>query len=65
LDKFNFITHDSIFQDVCDGQFVKSIVSSNSEIFAKYSKHLSDKNVQALSFGYLSLWIARCYMDFE
>lgn len=57
--------NDSVFQDVCDGQFVKSIVSSNGETFAKYSKHLSDKNVQALSFGYLSLWIARCYMDFE
>lgn len=57
--------NDSIFQDICDGQFVKTIVSSNSETFSKYSKHLSDKNVQALSFGYLSLWIARCYMDFE
>lgn len=57
--------NNSIFQDVCNSEFAQGIVKSNDKTFAKYSKHLSDKNVQALSFGYLYLWIARCYMDFE
>lgn len=63
--KLEDMKNDSIFQDVCDGQFVQKIVSSNGKVFSKYSKHLSDKNVQVLSFGYLSLWVARCYMDFK
>jgi len=54
-----------LFEDNIDSNFVKNAVEQNKKAFEKYSKHMSDKNMQSLSFGYLSKWIAECYMDFE
>lgn len=48
-----------------DKGFVKSIVDGNKSAFSKHSEFMSEKNVQSLSFGYLSKWLAQCYMDFE
>jgi len=48
-----------------DKGFVKSIVDDNKSAFSKHSEFMSEKNVQSLSFGYLSKWLAQCYMDFE
>ncbi len=56
--------NESILEDDFDKEFVKRIVSSNKSAFEKYSKYLSDNNKESLSFGYLSKWIAECYMDF-
>ncbi|MCG7870250.1 MAG: hypothetical protein JAY74_28265 [Candidatus Thiodiazotropha taylori] len=55
---------ESILEDNIDKEFVKRIVGSNKSAFEKYSKFFSDQNKQSLSFGYLSKWIAECYMDF-
>lgn len=55
---------DSLFQDSLDKQFVQGVVQSNSDAFSKHSKYMSDTNMQSLSFGYLSKWLAECYMDF-
>jgi len=55
----------SLFESELDGNFVKNIVAGNKEAFAKHSKFMSDKNMQSLSFGYLSKWLAECYMDFD
>lgn len=56
---------ESLLQDSLDKEFVKNIVKSNSDSFSKHSKFMSDKNMQSLSFGYLSKWLAECYMDFK
>lgn len=48
-----------------DKGFVKSILDGNKSAFSKHSEFMSEKNVQSLSFGYLSKWLAQCYMDFE
>ncbi len=53
-----------ILEDDIDKEFVKRIVGSNKKAFEKYSKFFSDQNKQSLSFGYLSKWVAECYMDF-
>ena len=55
----------SILQDAHDKEFVKDVVNSNSNAFSKHSKFMSDANKQSLSFGYLSKWLAECYMDFN
>lgn len=55
---------ESILEEAINKEFVKRIVGSNKAAFEKYSKFFSDKNKQSLSFGYLSKWIAECYMDF-
>jgi len=55
---------ESILESDFDKKFVQKIVDSNKEAFEKYSKYLSDNNKQSLSFGFLSKWIAECYMDF-
>ncbi|MES9950656.1 MAG: hypothetical protein ABW118_16990 [Candidatus Thiodiazotropha sp.] len=54
----------SILEDNFDKEFIKRIVSENKETFDKYSDHFSDSSKQPLPFGYLSKWIAECYMDF-
>jgi len=54
-----------LFEDKIDSEFVKGVVENNKQAFEKHSKFMSDKNMQSLSFGYLSKWIAECYMDFE
>jgi hypothetical protein len=55
---------DVLFQDSLDKHFVKGVVDSNSAAFSKHSKFMSEKNMQSLSFGYLSKWLAECFMDF-
>lgn len=55
---------ESILEADFDKEFVKRIVDSNKNAFEKYSKYLSDNNKQSLSYGFLSKWIAECYMDF-
>lgn len=55
---------DSFFS-VNDKGFVRNIVDGNKSAFSKHSEFMSEKNVQSLSFGYLSRWLAHCYMDFE
>lgn len=59
------IKEDSLFLSSLDSEFVKKIVGDNKSAFSKHSKFMSDTNVQSLSFGYLSKWIAECYMDFK
>lgn len=59
------IHEDSIFESDIDKEFVKNIISGNKSAFDKHSKYMSDNNMQSLSFGYMSKWIAECYMDFE
>jgi hypothetical protein len=54
----------SLFESV-DKEFIKNILNENKEAFFKYSKDMSDTNVQLLPFGYLSKWLAECYMDFD
>ncbi len=56
---------DSLFQEDLDKQFVQGVIQSNSAAFAKHSKYMSDSNMQSLSFGYISKWLAECYMDFR
>ena len=56
---------DSLFQDSLNRQFVQGVIQSNSDAFSKYSEYMSDTNMQSLSFGYLSKWLAECYMDFS
>lgn len=56
---------DSLFEDCINRDFIKQIVNNNREAFEKYSKYFSDTNKQSLAFGYLSKWIAECYMDFQ
>lgn len=55
---------ESILENDFDKEFIKRIVISNKNAFAKYANFFSDKNTQSLSFGYLSKWIAECYMGF-
>jgi hypothetical protein len=59
------IKENSIFLSKLDSEFVQSIVENNKKAFSKHSKFMSDTNVQSLTFGYLSKWIAECYMDFK
>jgi len=59
------IQEKSLFESELDKKFLKSIVDGNKEAFAKHSKFMSDNNMQSLSFGYLSKWLAECYMDFN
>jgi len=56
---------ESLFESDIDKKFVHGIVKANKTAFAKHSEFMSDKNMQSLSFGYLSKWIAECYMDFN
>jgi hypothetical protein len=55
----------SLFGSALDNKFVQGIVDGNKEAFIKHSKFMSDTNIQSLSFGYLSKWLAECYMDFD
>lgn len=48
-----------------DKGFVKSVIEHNSSAFSKHSILLSDENLEILSFGYLSKWLAECNMDFK
>ncbi|MDT8399515.1 MAG: hypothetical protein RQ899_12940 [Pseudomonadales bacterium] len=59
------MSDDSVFSDSFDRDFVKSIVDGNEAAFAKHAEYLSDTNKSCLSFGYLSKWLAECYMDFK
>ncbi|MCY1212668.1 hypothetical protein D9M68_282240 [compost metagenome] len=59
------IRENSLFLSSLDSEFVKTIVDNNKSAFSKHSIFMSDTNVQSLTFGYLSKWIAECYMDFQ
>jgi len=56
---------DSVLESTLDKDFIKIILNNNKNAFSKYSKFMSDKNMQSLSFGYISKWLAECYMDFN
>ena len=56
---------ESLLEEDINKEFVRNIVKRNIEGFSKYSEYMSDQNMQALSFGYLSKWLAECYMDFK
>ena len=55
----------SVLEEDIGREFVTKIVKNNKDSFSKYSEYMSDKNMQSLSFGYLSKWLAECYMDFK
>ncbi len=59
------IRNESLFEDALDKQFVSNVVKGNEQAFSKHAKFMSDSNMQSLSFGYLSKWLAECYMDFS
>lgn len=59
------IRDNSLFEDALDKEFVSNVVKGNEEAFLKHAKFMSDTNMQSLSFGYLSKWLAECYMDFS
>lgn len=62
LDK---IKNNSLFEDALDKKFVSNILMENEKAFSKHANSMSDTNIQSLSFGYLSKWLAECYMDFN
>lgn len=51
--------------ECADSRFVQNILDGNKQAFAKHSKFMSDTNTQSLSFGFLSKWLAECYIDFK
>lgn len=55
----------SVFSSSIDKEFVQNVVEENKKAFSKHSKIMSANNMQSLSFGYLSKWLAECYMDFK
>jgi len=55
----------AVLEPDIDDDFIKRILKDNEEAFKKYSDYMSDRNVQSLSFGFLSRWLAECYMDFK
>ncbi len=57
--------NNSLFEDALDKEFVSNVVKGNEQAFSKHTKYMSDRNMQSLSFGYLSKWLAECYMDFS
>lgn len=59
------IENDSLFENALDKGFVKNVVRSNEQAFSKYGQYMSDRNMQSLSFGYLSKWLAECFMGFS
>jgi CRISPR/Cas system-associated endonuclease Cas3-HD len=65
LARLDAMKEDVLFEDVLGDSFVKGVVKNNGEAFKKHAEKFSEKNLQALSFGYLSRWLAECYMDFE
>lgn len=59
------IRDNSLFEDALDKEFVNNVRKGNEQAFSKHAKFMSDTNMQSLSFGYLSKWLAECYMDFS
>jgi hypothetical protein len=55
---------ESCFSD-CNDLFVEKVLDRNKSAFSKHSIYMSDENLQSLSFGYLSKWVAECFMDFK
>ena len=62
--RLDAMTDASVFEDDLGREFVKAVVSDNETAFLKHGKFFSDTNMQTFGFGYLSKWIAECYMDF-
>ena len=48
-----------------DADFIQRVLQENRKAFEQYTKLFSERNLSAMSFGYLSKWIAECYMDFQ
>ena len=59
------MSESALFESNLDQKFVQDVLENNSAAFSKHSEFMSDTNIQSLSFGYLSKWLAECYMDFE
>lgn len=59
------IKNNSLFEDALDKEFVGNVVKGNEQAFLKHVQYMSESNMQSLSFGYLSKWLAECYMDFS
>jgi len=59
------MAEDSLLGSPLNNEFVHNIREHNKAAFAKHSKFMSDTNIQLLPFGYLSKWLAECYMDFD
>ncbi len=55
----------AISGDIVGKELISKIIKNNKDKFDKYSNEMSDMNIQLLPFGYLSNWIAQCFMDFE
>lgn len=62
--RLDAMTDASVFEDSLGKKFVSDVVKDNQAAFLKHEKFFSDTNMQTFSFGYLSKWIAECYMDF-
>ena len=58
------IKEEALFWSLVDKNKVFDILNKNREHFKKHESIMSDVNIQLLSFGYLSKWIAECYMSF-
>ena len=58
------VAQDSIFF-TRDKEFIQKTIEKNRAAFTKHSEYFCDQNMQSLSMGYLSKWIAECYMDFK
>lgn len=58
------VHQNALFSDV-DQDFIKEIINDNKKAFKSYSTYISDRNLQSLSFGYLSKWITECFMSFK
>lgn len=57
--------NNSLFEDALDKEFVSNVLKSNEHAFSKHAQFMSDTNMESLSFGYLSKWLAECFMDFS
>ena len=59
------MSDDASMQDTFDNSFIKKIIKNNEKAFSKHSEYLSDTNEGSLPMGYVSKWLAECYMDFK
>lgn len=62
--QLDLMKQDSLFTSP-DSKFVQNVIKNNRDAFSMHSSLFSAKNIAAFPFGYLSKWIAECYMDFK
>jgi hypothetical protein len=65
LARLEDMRENALLEDNLDKTFIQRVIADNKHAFGKHAKYLSEKNEQQLSFGYLSKWLAECYMDFS